>query len=74
MSLLVSLIYVSSLDFSLFSCLYSLFYILATFQEAVIAHSLYKAILEIVKRHIANEILIEVALEIFIILSLNGMC
>lgn len=44
----------------------------ANFQETVIAHSLYKGILECVEKHISEEVLVEVALEIFIILSLNS--
>ncbi len=44
----------------------------ANFQEAVITHSFYKAILESVEKHISNEVLVEVAFEIFIILSLNS--
>ena len=42
------------------------------FQEEVVAHSLYKGILENVEKHIRDEIIVEIALEIFIILSLNG--
>ncbi len=44
----------------------------ANFQEAVITHSFYKVILENVEKHITNEVLVEVAFEIFIILSLNS--
>ena len=44
----------------------------ANFQEEVKAHSLCKSILENVERHISDEIIVEIALEIFIILSLNG--
>ena len=47
-------------------------YPIANFQDVVITHSLYKAILESVERHISDEVLVEVALEIFIILSLNS--
>lgn len=43
----------------------------ANFQDEVIADSLYKGILENVERHMTHEVLVEVALEIFIILSLN---
>ncbi len=48
--------------------------ITAKFQADVVTHSLYKGIVEAMNKHTSNEILIEVALEIFIILSLNGKC
>ena len=44
----------------------------AKFQEAVMAHSLYKCILEKVEKNVSDEVIVEVALEIFIILSLNS--
>lgn len=46
----------------------------AYFQKQVIAHSLYKAILENIEKYVSNEILVEVAFEIFIILLFNGEC
>lgn len=55
-----------------YSSRYFVFIPVANFQEAVITHSLSKVILENVEKHIGNEVLVEVAFEIFIILSLNS--
>ena len=38
----------------------------------VIEHALLKVILENVEGHISDEIIVEIALEIFIVMSLNG--